>query len=594
MNNIQQLLNKIDNFYQKTASHYLKSLGQTFSMPDDPEENEEAPELYMKMLNAVRQISNPDISSEILLIAELYKKALELNNGFNFVNKAISNVVNLLDDEDDEEQSAVEDLMNEVSRDVRQRAKAIPTGDNDAVVSQLRNVKNELNNRMIEQELEGDQPSMYEAGLSQYDERAKSVFDPTGGVSQEIGQTKGRGYRMVAKSYKDWTQSFENERDRFSNELTSPELQLSRTGKEARENASARANLQRIVDLLNHMIDLSKQATQLEANFQATNDPAMQQELNKVKEELHNLQNQRRILKTELRSFTLKQSNKNLLEDLSSAKTDQEKFLVQQKIELNNLMMSQDRNKGEESKWRRVLIGAMSGGNVLPPNEIAKIQQKINEGATKKTKAADIYKEKAQQASKIKSTKEERKSGKVADKYNWDLITLDGLVEHLTGRLATERIVVKQKITDKLKKAEKDPAGLKPIMDDLAKAATKRDKVALLTNIQRLKEKMNEFKNVQPELVGYVISLRTSKFFYNFRDQVKTIGKWLGEPLSTDQISFIDDTIRDGKKLAEYYKNLKIKPMTPGWQEKSTHYNPPIEIIEKIVKNLESIKYGQS
>lgn len=604
MPDFSNLIKKINQFYKGATGSYFNSLAQSegggsYVMPDEPgddEVDEEADEsnlgLYPKIVEAARKIENVDISTEVQLIAELYKKALQQGSGFNYVNRAVSNIVNLLDDEDNEEQMAVEDLMNEISRDLRNRAKLAPA-DNEATLRSLQQVKNEFNNRMISEEMEPE-VSPYEAGLT-----GEVVFDPTGGVSPEVAKSKGRGYRFEHRTYKDWVKSFEDERDRFLHELEAPELQLSRTGLEARRNTATRSNLNELVGALNKLVELKKLENRLETDLQVAPNPNAEAKIEEVRQEIRNLQTRRYALKKNLRYHQYEQENQSLKEGLAGA-AGQQKVLLEAKIRLNDLMMSQDRGKDEEAKWLRVLINSMSLGHSIPIEQLQKFEERIQAGAQKKRKATDLWRQRAEQVAALKGTVgpvRERQVGEVGtfgkrNKYNWDILPLDGLVSHLTQRLATERIVVKQKITDKLKKAQKDSTALKPFMDDVAKAATKKDKSGLLAASKRLKDKMEEFKNVQPELVQYVISLRTSKFFYNFRDRVKLIGSWIGNPLEGEQVSFIDDTIREGKKIADYYKNLKIKPITPGWAERTTHYKAPIEIIEKIVKNLEEIKYG--
>lgn len=595
------LIKKISNFYKIATNSYLETLGQGYHMPDEPEVGNEDDfnsnlGLYSKIIDAANRISNSDIAAEVLLIAELYKKALQISGGYNYVNKSVSNIVNLLDDEDDHEQSSVEDLMNEISRDLRTRAKSTPMGDDDSAINIIKQTKNDINSKLISEDLENsDEPSAFEAGLTQYEENAKGVHDPSGGVSGEVAATKGRGYRVERRNYKDWIQSYEDERQRYIHDLSAPEIQLSRTGIEARKNTATRSNLEDLIKLLGQLIDLTKKANELEVQLQTVNNPEIESTLNKVQEMIKVLQKRRGELKLGIKNYQNSKYIKDLENELNESTSNQEKFVIQQKIELQKLMMSGDKGKDEEAKWRKVLIKSMSGGNSLPADQLLKIQEKIKEGAAKKIRVNDLYKQKAEQIAKLKGTtklKEKEKGHGKSNAYQWEDINLDGLTQHLTERLATERVVVKQKVTDKMKKAQQDPAGLKPFMDDVAKAATKKDKTALLAAAQRLKQKMIEFKNVQPEVVQYVISLRASKFFYNFRDKIKLISNWIKEnnTLSPEQMEIVNDAIREGNKLIEFYRNMKIKTITPGWSERSTYYKPPTEIIERIVKNLEGLK----
>jgi hypothetical protein len=529
------------------------------------------------------------------LIAEMYKKAIEVG-GYNFVNKGVSNLVNMLDDEDDEEQMAVEDLLNKVSKDLRARAKATPLGDTDTALEALKKVKNDFNTRLISEDME-QSGSLFEEGLEHGE--VGGDFDQTGGVSQEVGATKGRGYRVERRSYKDWAQSYEDERQRFEHELTVPELQLSRTGLEARRNTATRSNLHELVNLLGYMSTLTREAIQLENDLQAAPDPTKQARLEEIRQELKDDQNRRLSLKKSLRNYQFTQQNKSLQEEVKAARPE-DKLLIELRMKLNDLMMSPDRGKDVEAKWLRAWINSISGGHSIPPEQVERVKQRIQEGAARKTKATFMWRQRAEQVAGIKGIKgpvRERQVGQHGEfgkrnQYNLNILPLDGLIVHLTQRLATERIVVKQKVTDKMKKAQQDPAILKPFMDDVAKAATKKDKSDLLAAAQRLKAKMTEYKNIQPEVVQYVISLRSSKFMYSFRDRAKQVGEWIGKPLEPEQASFIDDTIREGHKLISFYKNLKVKHPILGGPPGSTHYNPPTEIIEKIVKSLEGAKYG--
>ena len=59
----------------------VKSAQTTWSMPDDPEEDQtqvqtSGPDLYSDIIRLASEITNEDISDELLLIAEIYKKAI--------------------------------------------------------------------------------------------------------------------------------------------------------------------------------------------------------------------------------------------------------------------------------------------------------------------------------------------------------------------------------------------------------------------------------------------------------------------------------------------------------------------------------------
>lgn len=613
---LPSLLKRINNFYLQSIAQ-----AETYVSPDDEEDEIETPDpelgWYPNLINASQKIMDPSIAEEVHLIAELYKRTLELNQGFNFVYKAISNFINLIDEDDEGEQRSVENLLNEVSKDLRNRMKVAGTlgkEDSPSILQALKQTKDTFDRQTIEEETSGTGygggEAVYESGeegsgLTEYEETAKETFDLTGGVGGEVAAKKGRGYHFQTKSFKDWIKSYQSEQERLEHDKKDPNLYLARTGVEARHNASVRSNIDEMINNLKLMQDQTKQAIELENQLALAPDESTENKLTELRVSIKDLQQRRTQLKTSLRGHHIEQKTQELENEFKEARSNTDKFLLQQKIELQQLMKSPDKGKGEELKLRRQLINAMSGGNALGEQTKISLMQKIQEAADKKTKSNKLYRQKAEQVAQQKGTTSVIKTrdelleggtraprkglghGVIHD-YKLDQVALEGLITHLTQRLATERVVVKQKVTDKMKKAQQDPAQLKPYMDDVAKAATKKDKTALITAVKRMKQKMIDFKNVQPELIQYVISLRSSKFFYGFRDKINTIYNWLKTPAEiTDiQISFINDTIKDGEKLIEFYKGLKISPITPGWTERSTHYKPPTEIIFNIVNNL--------
>ena len=100
------LIKKIDDFYKLAleAVNFVKSGQQGFSMPDDPEEDDTARQPdnspdsndeYAELIRAAQNVSDPSLSSELQLVAEMYKKALELGGGYNSINRAISNIITI-------------------------------------------------------------------------------------------------------------------------------------------------------------------------------------------------------------------------------------------------------------------------------------------------------------------------------------------------------------------------------------------------------------------------------------------------------------------------------------------------------------------
>lgn len=600
MIDLSSLIKKINSFYKDASKSYLEALGQPgYSMPDDPEEEDDVGGevgdigLYPKIENAARQISNPDVLDEVLLIGELYKKALTIGGGFNLVNKAVSNLVNMLDDEDDDEQMAVEDLMNEISKDLRARAKFTPEGDSDQAIKALQNVKNELNARLISEDLEGDEPTAYEAGLSQYQEGAEGVFDPTGGVSQEVGKTKGRGYRIESRSYKDWVQSYENERQRYLHELEDPKIKLSRTADHMKE----------LVNLLEQMIVLTKAANQLEAEVQAAPTPENQEKLDKIKQNIKEYQTRRSTLKKSLRNFELAKKEEQLNIERGSARTPQEQELAQEKIELINLMKSRFTNKGEESKWRRILINSMSEGRSISPQTKAALKQKIQEAAALKKSPKEQDVERGAYQAKMRKTIEKEKEDGKRNQYDFANMQLANFIEHLTVAILAKRKTFKDALLKSISKAKTTEAPIKELLDRVARAATNKRDIG--PALKDLRTAIREIPSIKRELLIFLTSIAISKMFYDFRNELQEINVSLGYPadksqresfipsfqdLDYTQIAAIRKAIKDGKNLLKHFEKYQGQWMTGSGIEVSFGGKSPTiatNLVKLIVEYLE-------
>lgn len=554
------LLKKINNFYQTTLFSLAQDLG-----------------LYSKIQAAGHQIADASIASEVLLLGELYKKALELNGGYNYVNKFLTTLVNSLLDQDSEEESAVEDLMNEVSRDLRNRSKVAGADDPQATKT-LINLKNNFNAEMLSQDIS-------EAG--------KSVFDPTGGVGLDVGKEKGRGYFVESRNYKDWERSYQDEKDRLVDELkNSTTLNLpDRQGRGQGRNSATRTTIQELIDLLGKLIEQTPLLQAAESEFKLAPNETTKRNLEKLYQDVKELRQKRSTLRGKIKKYFLSQDNEDLKKELENIREPKAKFLLEHQIALNDLMTNQDTRKAEELKLRRMLINGLSEGRSLSADTIDNLVQKIEAAKLKrKTKDERMW----QHVNRVSDTKatipqyDEEGKRKRFNQYNMDSLELDGFVEHLQQRLNTAKSSLKQKITDKLSVEELKT--FKPLLDDISKAQLNNNKSLLLANIKKLRLAMKDMASNQPDFIHYVISIRSSKFFLNFRKKINLISQWLQADnvvLTDEQKNFIKDTTLEGKQLINFYKNLKIKPITPGWKERKTNLKSPVEIVERIVKYLE-------
>lgn len=615
---IPYLIKKIDQFYHSAIKEYKLQKWAAeptgFSMPDDPEDDLEGPaterepgslDLYNKLLDIIRTIRDPDIAAEALLIADMYKKAIEMNDGFNFVRKGISNFINIqledLDpDDEDDPLNALEEVFNDVHADLTSRAKAAGSnlkGDSPNAEKAIRAVKDEFNQQSLNEELSGASGGKSVSDLSDFDPEAIAKFDPTGGVGLEEGKTKGKGYFVrTVKELKDWIKSYDNEIDRYKEELV------------GEKNPVIVGKKRRLISLLEELKSKKAQENILREQSEVAPDPAIQKQLENIRNDLKKLKTERNTLKSGLRQNALSLQTDQLLKEYSQAERSgnkKEQFRLEQELALRKVMQSQDHNKGEEVKARKLLLSWLPG---MTMSEVGlatfrNLQKKIEEAAAKKIPVEVVRKEQAKQVADIKRTKRIDPNLR-SNIYDWANMTLDGFITHLSQALLAERKTIKDKIVGTKNKhvTEAEKTYFKPYLDNVANASNAGDKSALRAAVAKLREQVASAARLTPQFTQYVISVRSSKFFYEFRDrlkQLKTMNVEEKTKLNQSEINFITDTINMGQKLINFYENLEIpslgidpvtkKKMPTAPPATATHYKAPTGKINIILNYLQHL-----
>lgn len=611
---LPNLIKRIDEFYRLAQMKY--------TMPDDPEE--EAPDterpgmdgLYGKMIQASKEIADPNLAEEVELIAEFYKKALELNNGngFNLVNRGVSSALNFLDDSNSEEEFAVQDLLNEVSQDLRQRIKQAPYANPQAdskAEEALREVKNSFDRRTVQQDLTSEEPGHEDPddrvpeGLEQYDEKATGKFDPTGGVGGEKGDRVNRGYsRGGGHSYVDWVKRYQNERDRFMHELSDLGKDPRYAGKSDRTKISIKSNLESLINTLDNAISLTQEALKLEAS--GDNPGRLQQ----VSDELKKTQAEKTRHASNLRHFFMADNLQDLEAKEQLAKDPKEKLYWNEQAKVQKLRLSGDKNTAEEIKWRNVLVKSMATTDThgdltflgLSKDTLEKIKAGIRAGEAQKIPYAEVNRLKGVEIAKLKGIEDkdmgDRRRGSHNDStwrmknWNLDIIEFRGLVEHMTQMLATSRVVAKQAVSHEIVDGKKKHNALKPFVDAVAMAATKRDKSALSQASLALASKMEEFKNRSQAIKAYQWNIRYSKLFYDLRDGFLNVSKFIEAPeLTAEQKSIVEGLIRTGELLIKHYKTnyaklSKTRINERGWG--NINYDKSVLVLGKLLDQLKN------
>jgi hypothetical protein len=531
----QNLLQAVEEFYRRAMRHdILRKLSAPIAdfYDDAPppvitqrDEDEDLGE-YDELIQTAQQVSDPSLSSELQLIAEMYKKALEIGGGYNAINKAISNMINIyLDDEDDPEQEMVETVLNKVVKDLRNRvggAAGLARPDSPAVIAQLKQLKEEYNRQHLEEEVDD---------LSKYEEAAAPTFDFTSGMGkEEAGKGSGRGYSVqTRKTNKDWVTTFENEKQRYLDKIATA------------TDSRVATVMKQLADVLNQLRDNMEQEVQLANQISITPDAGMAEQLKKLQESSKKLKADRRALKLKIRKYELAERSKELQNELRSTRDPKEKFKLEQETKLYDLLQSKDLFKGEERNWRLVLLKSVSGGNMPSAGTLANIQKKIEEAAAKKKLRGDYEKE---DAAKVRALKE----GK----------TLPGLIVHLQQKIATLKKDTAQVVKNK---AKKDPV-FAPYKEAVRLAAerVKTDpspenqaalKAAEKSEVEALTNYLNNDRRVKAVVADNVV-------LYAYRDKMRALEKMLsteGAVVPQEVINESEDLYR---QLGSVYGGIGI------------------------------------
>jgi hypothetical protein len=554
------LLNKVEQFY-KLATNDVNSADT---------------DLYDSILESARNINEDDVRDETLLIAELYKKAIEMNGGYYTVMKTISNFINVMLDEDNLDQEEVEDVMNKTHNDLKARARASgTTSDSPTAIQELQLVKNNYDFGSSGDEYgttdEGLQDEINELGYDQ-------DFDLTGGVDKETADKKGRGH-SVRKAYSptDYVKKYQNEIERYTDEL------------ENTQNTSENAIINNIIPILHKLINNYSTIENLLGDPSFEYDNSKKEQVENLKDNSAELKKEVTKLKTKLKSYFSNKENAELRASLKTAKTAADFALIHEKIKLNELISNKMfMNKGPEIREREQLIAALSEmgkdgptgkGRNVSPEVLERHRKKIEEASAKKLETTKVYKELAEKESiKRKVVNDNKRTGRTGsghkrNKYDFESIDLEGLLVHMKEKLATERVVAKQRVTDRLKIEEKTT--FKPYLDAIAKAQDKKDRSALLKIVKDLRNAIEIYKNVQPETLRYIKNVRNSKYFYQYKllvDKLSVILKQ--EHVMNDELKekirqamFIGNTLREKFETSKDNRNV-------------------VAILEKIINHL--------
>ncbi|HEY5267777.1 MAG TPA: hypothetical protein VII94_01430 [Candidatus Saccharimonadales bacterium] len=624
MTYLPNLIKRIDEFYKLAAPPYA-----TYTSPDEDEDVGDTDSgLYSMIVNKARDIETGNVRNDVLLIAELYKKALEMNAGFSTIDSLNSDLLSNLNCDTDEEQDAVEALLLDIGKDVRKRAQQSGNArDSEGVMRALQEVKNNFE--------DGEEPPEDEpAGLEKFDERAKVVFDPTAGLAGARGDKSiNRGNRLIVKrTPKDWLELFQAEKQQAERDLSDPELNILRTqrGSQRREiernsKEIRKDNLKELIVTLTNLSDVTFRLLKVQDKIQeAPDDEQLKKLLPTLEEQEDALGKKRTLLKTRLRDHLQASKAQETQQKVNEVTDPKAKKYFEELLALQNLKRDKGVGRSEEIFWRQKLVNALATKDIhgdltfqnLNPQTLSSMEAKIQEGKTNRKTRQELSRHLTEQRSKLRGVEEapltkeqiaqKRLQGIRIKRKSFDFTKMqfDNLCEQYREKLATARTVAKQAVSHEMiqveGKTKKYHNDLKPYLDRVAKAVDSRDSSALQKATQELNEQTKNFVHKSPVIKAYVWHTRYNKPLSDLKNQVNAISPLLEkQELDSNDLNAIDSVIKRGDALIKHYANNYPPSMGEGGVSGSSlvnrrgwsfiYYDTSIKILKELVSQLKSI-----
>jgi len=431
MSKLSKLLENVDHFYNTAINEYrLSKLAadppQTWTIEDD--EDDEGPvteqkgsDIYQKLMYLTQHVTDDGAVQELRLLGDQYRTAQRLGDGFNSAKERIDRFRDIqlpMYADDGAEASDLFDEIDEVLLDMRtnlsdaaEKSGAAQKGDSEQAAKAIKKIKDSYD-EAERKALFGERGSV--SDLSNIDPSAVAQFDLTGGMGMEAAQKgSGKGYFVrTQKDPKDWIETYEKEKKVLNEELPHD------------TDRNIVNKKQQLIEILEKL----KRATAIEAatsekiesttgwteqddgeggKVQVAVKPEDQTEIARARTELRELKDQRSALKASLRKDVLTRQQDGLFNQLKGAKDVKSKIIATQKLLLLENLLSQDKNKGAETKARKILISFLEHGDTTD-SEVGKatyqkLLDNIKGAEEKKIPIAEFNR---QQAAKIKDIKE--------------------------------------------------------------------------------------------------------------------------------------------------------------------------------------------
>lgn len=150
--------------------------------------------------------------------------------------------------------------------------------------------------------------------------------------------------------------------------------------------------------------------------------------------------------------------------------------------------------------------------------------------------------------------------GEKIHQYDLDSATFAGLVDKLGEKINSSANTARQAVTQVTLHKSKEHNELKPYVDELSKAIRKKDSAAKVAAIKNLKQQMKDWAERAPAIQSLARNIKWLPFFQRMKSDLEMIADQKlvlingSQNLNENQISFIQNLLRNGRKITDAYR----------------------------------------
>jgi hypothetical protein len=587
---------------------------------DTDEEGTATTPYFDDLVKIARQVDDPELSQQLEILAELYRYSLQIGGGYATIAKAINNLKNMYSDGSD---STIEFILNGMIGELAKAAGSVGalTGkDNPNFVQRLAQLKQDIEARTQEgrsealdayqeevggqgrgAQTEDTEEELAQAGITP--EQAEIINPAAMGFGQKDDPKTNKGWHTVGsgKPYKNWKEYYNNEKLSYEADLANE------------QDPNVRKALEDLIAILPVLSEKTEKALELSNALRSdvgnpTAEARMRTALDTMRQELQEIKKTRLSLKDRIRSTQIKRDQeklsdeKNLLNERyerlknidpeKAEKARREKYVLEQRIALNDLSLSTDVYRSKERNYRLELIRQMTGGAWPSQDWINKQLQKIEDASKTRISHSEYDRARTEQIAKqqgrIPTKRDPQRGGWGTNEKRINLnkdTSEPTYFPLLVGKIGPSINTAVAGASYYIARAkEGGNAELKPNIEAVSAAIRKKNNAAKYEAIRALKEATKNYLLRKKNAVdSYEIAIRLTPYFRKIEERIKHIASYQKEGqwnLDESQYKYVLETTDYIAKIIRLY-NLEYK------DKKSNFDSFVIELLPKIKEYFE-------